>query len=91
MSYRSGLGKIELHAGSRCIPWITWLKYTGAFSRASFPSIAAGEPAQFDALLHDLEHYCAPFLRGELAEFDSVFAEIQSNPEAHSGFGALPD
>lgn len=90
LSYRYGLGDIQMRVEAVSIAFEDYLRALGNYSEARYPSSVPGAPTQFADLAHDLRTYCQSFLDGDFASFGRACSEWESNRERRSGFRGLP-
>ena len=90
LSYRLQLGEIHLESEGCSMSLEQYLRTTGAYHDAEFPSSRNGDPQQFRALANDLEKYCSEFLAGDASPFLRAYREWKSNPDEFSGLRGLP-
>lgn len=90
LSYRYGLGDIHLEAEGRTMTLDQYLRASGVYHDAEYPSSRSGDPQQFSALAHDLHEYCSEFLAGDPSRFLGVHREWEADPGRFRGLRGLP-
>jgi hypothetical protein len=89
-SYRWAVGEVTYYIGDDALGHDSYMRLLHVYAQSEFARFSRDEPlAGFEALGHDLKHFCGDFLTGPGTEFQMLARRLKADPKCIGGFRAL--